>query len=110
MSVDVSYGSDTITYYLSRDSAHGKLEPVVNMWWKRPLRLQKAGHVIWVAGNESESGHFGEYEVKQILAWFRVFPETDRELVVAEQFVPKDTPEGATDKVSAPKIKVRARG
>lgn len=111
MSVEVNYGKDVITYYLSRDSAHGKLDPVINMWWRRPIRTQKAGYVIWVASDGSEAGYFGEYTPEQVVKWFRVAPDTDRELVVAEQWIEKDeAPATSPVSTTSPRVRTKARG
>jgi hypothetical protein len=80
-------------YYITRDGSHGKLSATCDLWYLKPVRNQRGGHIAWVAGNhpDNDSGHFGEYDVDVIVAWFGgVKPDTDREMVVIERGVTAD--------------------
>jgi len=78
------------TYYISRDSLDGVPAATCNLWWVKPTRVKHRYHVTWVASNLQEPGHLGEYPVEHIDVWFRTRPDTDLELIKAEQWA---TPE-----------------
>ena len=69
------------TYWLSRDSIHGELSGKVHLWRERPTRVRHRYRVTWVDSDHRKSGHLGEFPPSEIAAWFRVYPETDLELI-----------------------------
>lgn len=72
------------TYFLSRDSMHGKLSDSVSLWHVKPTRVRHRYRVTWVGTDPFNPGHLGEFRPEEIDAWWRVHPETDLELIRIE--------------------------
>ena len=73
-------------YFVSRDSLNGELLGTCSLWIEKPVRVKHRGRVTWVAADERNPGHLGDFKPLKILRWFRVFPETDRELIRVETY------------------------
>lgn len=74
----------TWTYWVSRDSTNGELSGKCSLWRARPLRVKHRYRVAWVGASTLDPGHLGDFRLDEIYAWFRVHPETDRELIRIE--------------------------
>ena len=75
----------TVTYYTTRNSAHGVLDEMCDMWWVKPVRTVASGRVVWAPYSQAEPGWFGQFTVKYVISCFGTYPETDRETIVADQ-------------------------
>lgn len=72
------------TYWISRDSIQGELSGKCHLWCRKPTRTKHGYRVAWLNTDEHDPGHVGEYDLKDIQAWFRVIPDTDLELIRCE--------------------------
>lgn len=74
----------TWTYWITRDSIAGALSAKCTLWNVRPIRVRHRERVTWVNADETNPGHLGEFDPKEIDAWFRVHADTDREIICVE--------------------------
>lgn len=74
-------------YYVTRDSLGGDLSAKCGLWGVKPTRVKHRYRVTWVATDARDPGYIGEYTIKDVLSWFRVYPETDLELIRVEMGV-----------------------
>lgn len=74
------------TYWVSRDSLDGILDAKCNVWRIKPIRVQHRYRVTWVCADHLDPGHLGEFPPDEVGKWFRVYPETDRELICVETY------------------------
>lgn len=74
-------------YWVSRDSRNGELADKCSLWRERPLRVKHRYRATWVGSDPNDPGHLGDFKPDEIFEWFKVCPETDRELVKVEQGV-----------------------
>ena len=77
---------DIVTYFISRDSLDGVVTDECDLWWVRPLRTRVGERVTWVAGAGPETGHLGKCTLVEVTYWFRTYPDSDRQLLKAEQY------------------------
>ena len=71
-------------YWVSRDSLDGVLSGVCDLWYEQPVRVAHRNRVTWVPAAPTPS-NLGQYVPADITGWFGVYPETDLELIRAEQ-------------------------
>ena len=76
----------TWTYYVTRDSEHGVLAPLCDAWGLRPRRVEQDGCVKWVPAEGAYGGHLGLHDNNTLRHNHLTPAETDRELVIAEQW------------------------
>jgi hypothetical protein len=74
------------TYFVTRDSLAGALSGVCQLWYNKPVRVRHAYRVTWVCADHHDPGHLGECSLKEVQGWFRTQPDTDLELIKAEQY------------------------
>jgi hypothetical protein len=75
------------TYFVSRDSLDGVPSAMCNLWYAKPMRTKVLHRVVWLAGDDDNPCHLGEYSLDDVRAWFRTIPDTDLELIKIDQFV-----------------------
>lgn len=73
-------------YYISRNSSKGVLRKTCRLWYRKPMRERGDGYVQWLPTNRADVGYIGEYDVDDIIRWFRTYPETDLELIRSEMY------------------------
>jgi hypothetical protein len=73
------------TYWVTRDSGYGQLSHLCRLWCRKPTRVRRPHGVTWVDTAPSDPGKIGIYTIAEVSRWFRVYPETDLELIKAEQ-------------------------
>ncbi len=71
-------------YFVSRDSVGGVLSDTCHLWHAKPTRVRHATRITWVGTDHKNPGLIGEYPPDEIHKWFRVYPQTDLELIRAE--------------------------
>ncbi len=76
----------TWTYWVSRDSLNGDLSGTCSLWYAKPVRAKHKGRVVWIGASDTNPCFIGQYPVDEIAGWFNVYPETDMELIKAEQY------------------------
>jgi hypothetical protein len=74
----------TWVYWVSRDSVDDVLSDKCTLWYERPTRVKLPDRVMWAGAAQPAAGRLGEFSLGDISVWFRVYPETDRELVRVE--------------------------
>lgn len=74
----------TWVYWVSRDSVGGELSPRCSLWVRKPTRVRHGEHITWCATDGSDPGHLGIFPVDYYRALWRVYPETDLELIKVE--------------------------
>jgi hypothetical protein len=74
----------TWTYWITRDSANGQLSNLCRLWCRKPKREKHPRCVVWVDADPDFKSKVGIYTIAEIVAWFRVYPETDLELIKAD--------------------------
>ena len=72
------------TYWVTRNSVDGALAAKCDLWNTKPTRVQHRYRVTWVGDDPAMPGHLGEFRPDEIAAWWRVYPETDREIICIE--------------------------
>lgn len=77
-------GRTTWTYWVSRDSVDGELSSKCVLWFHKPIRNRAARRVTWVPFDHRATGSLGEHTTDEIYGWFKVYPETDLELIRVE--------------------------
>lgn len=73
-------------YFVSRDSLSGELSGKCSLWYAKPIRVQHRYRVTWVGADDRYPCHLGEFRCDEVFSWFKVYPETDRELIRVEQY------------------------
>ncbi len=79
---------EIVRYFITRDSKLGELLPTCSLWWIKPVRTASGARVTWVSASNSTdegAGFFGEHSLEEIRRWYGTYPETDREMIVADQ-------------------------
>lgn len=74
------------TYYVTRDSIDGQLSEACDLWWIKPTRVRHRNRVTWVATDVQNPGHMSVHKVGDIWKYFRVIPDTDREMLRVDQW------------------------
>ncbi len=70
------------TYWLTRDSIAGTLSAKCSVWTGlKPVRVRYKNRVVWVDAAGEGSKLAGEYLPAALVSWWRVYPETDREII-----------------------------
>lgn len=72
------------TYWVSRDSLNGELSGKCVLWFHKPIRVRHAQRITWVPVDHRAPGCLGEFVTDEIYGWFKVYPETDLELIRVE--------------------------
>ena len=84
------------TYFVSRNSLDGVLAEKCDLWGISPLRSKSTHRVTWLGTSVEDPGHIGEYTLDVIRGWFGVIPDSDRELIRAEQWAREDKTKATT--------------
>ena len=87
-------GRTVWTYWVSRDSICGALSGKAQLWCRKPIRCKHGYRVTWVNADETDPGHIGEYSLDHVRYWFGTMPDTDLELIRAEQYAPETSTPG----------------
>ncbi len=72
-------------WYISRDSHEGVLSERCDVWKTKPIRTHVNNRVVWVCPKEDEDAHEGSHTTAVVTKRAGTYPETDRELIVADQ-------------------------
>jgi hypothetical protein len=74
-------------YYFTRDSKDGVLSNDIDAWSVKPLRTVAGGRVVWMPVDKDNPYHFGPYAKAVVERHYGTYPDDDRMVIVAEQWI-----------------------
>lgn len=77
--------SGNVNFYITRDSVEGAVTTNCDLWFLKPIRSVQGERVCWVPAT-LKAGHVGFFSPADLKKRFGVCADTDRELVIVEQW------------------------